>query len=296
MKILITGASGLLGSKIAEISLYRGYKVYSGFKEHRPELGIPVRLNLLDSARIKDAVREIRPDVIIHAAAMTNVDGCEEHKELAYKINAKGTEVVAKAARSVGSFLVYVSTDYVFDGEKGMYREEDPVNPVNYYGYTKYLGEEYCRNILNDCSIVRTCVIYGSKPARGKVNFAIWLIEKLKRGEQVRIVTDQYVTPTLNTNLADMLLEIAERRLKGVFHLAGVTRVSRFDFAREVAKTFGLDAELILPSRMDEMMWRARRPRDSSLDTSKASKILRRKPYHLKEALRILKEEIEREG
>ena len=183
---------------------------------------------------------------------------------------------------------MYVSTDYVFDGERGMYREEDATNPVNHYGYTKLLGEKYCQ----DFCIARTCVIYGAKPASGKVNFALWLINKFEKGESVRIVTDQYITPTLNINLVRMLLEIAERKLRGVFHLAGATRVSRFEFAKEIARVFGLDDSLIIPSRMDEINWIAKRPRDSSLDVSKAAKYLNEKPYELKKALEVLKEEI----
>jgi dTDP-4-dehydrorhamnose reductase len=119
----------------------------------------------------------------------------------------------------------------------------------------------------------------------------LWLIEKLKDESRVNIVTDQYITPTLNINLAKMILEIAERELKGIFHLAGATRVSRYEFAVEVAKTFGLDENLIHPTRMSDMKWIARRPRDSSLDTTKASNYLREKPYELRRALKVLKEE-----
>ncbi len=230
----------------------------------------------------------MKPDVIIHTAALTDVDRCEVDKDLAYKINVEGTKIIAEMARKFNSFLIYISTDYVFDGNKGLYKEDDETNPVNYYGYTKLLGEKYCQ----DFCIARTCVIYGAKPASGKVNFALWLINKLEKGESVRIVTDQYITPTLNTNLAKMSLEIAERRLKGIFHLAGATRVSRFEFAKEIARVFGLDESLIIPSRMNEINWIAKRPKDSSLDTSKATKYLNEKPYELKKALKVLKEEI----
>ena len=167
-----------------------------------------------------------------------------------------------------------------------MYRESDETNPVNYYGYTKLLGERYC-----DC-IARTCVIYGAKPASGKVNFVLWLIDKLRNREKVRIITDQYITPTLNTNLARMMLEIAEKELKGVFHLAGATRVSRFEFAKAVADVFDLDKTLIMPSKMDELNWIAKRPKDSSLDTSKAAGMLEEKPYDLRKALKVLREEL----
>ena len=290
MKIFISGGSGLLGSKIAEISLESGYEVYAGYCHNKPELGEPVKFDLAKYTDL-EVIHKIKPEVIIHTAALTNVDECEANKELAYKINAEGTKRVAAIANELGVFLVYVSTDYVFSGEKGMYKEEDEPNPIDYYGYTKLMGEEYC-----DC-VARPCVIYGAKPATGKINFALWLINKLRNKEEVQIVTDQYITPTLNTNLANMLLEIAEMRLKGIFHTAGATRVSRCDFALRIADEFGLDGNLIIPSRMAEMRWIASRPKDSSLDTSKASRYLTEKPYNLDVSLNILRKEIyNREG
>jgi dTDP-4-dehydrorhamnose reductase len=287
MRIFITGGSGLLGSKIAEIALKK-YEVYTGYCHSKPEFGMPIKFDLVKNEDL-EVIYKINPEVIVHTAALTNVDECETNKELAYKINVEGTKRIAEIANELGAFLVYVSTDYVFSGDKGMYKEKDESNPVNYYGYTKLLGEEYC-----DC-IARPCVIYGTKPASGKVNFVLWLIDKLRKGEEVKIVTDQYVTPTLNTNLAKMLLEVAERELKGIFHLAGATRVSRYEFALRIADKFGLDGSLIIPSSMTEMKWVASRPKDSSLDTSKASRyLLKEKPYDLNKALGVLKEEIEK--
>ncbi|KUL03007.1 MAG: dTDP-4-dehydrorhamnose reductase [Methanoculleus marisnigri] len=288
MRVLITGGSGLLGSKIAEISMDRGYEVISGYVEHRPQIGEGLKLDLADPGEVRRAVIDSEPDIIFHAAALTDVDKCEIERDLAMKINARGTELVRDVAREMGAFLVYSSTDYVFDGNRGYYREDDPTNPVNCYGQTKLLGEAGC-----DC-VARTSVIYGSRPARGKVNFALWLIERLRAGDKIKIVTDQYITPTLNTNLAKMMLEVGERRLEGTYHMAGATRISRYDFAVEIAKEFGLDAGLIAQSKMSEMNWRAKRPIDSSLETKKAARILEEKPLPLKESLRILRAEIGR--
>lgn len=289
MRIFITGGSGLLGSKIAEIALRGGYEVYAGYCHTEPGFGDPIKLDLTED-RDLEVIYNIKPEVIIHTAALTNVDQCETNKELAYRINVEGARRVSEIANNLGAFLVYISTDYVFSGDKGMYKENDKPNPIDYYGYTKLLGEECC-----DC-IARPCVIYGAKPASGKENFVLWLIEKLKRGEVVKVITDQYITPTLNTNLAKMLLEIAERGLKGVFHLAGATRISRYDFALRIADKFAFDKNLIIPSRMEEMRWIAKRPKDSSLDTSKASRYLEEKPYNLDKALEVLKEELQKKG
>jgi len=283
MKLFITGGSGLLGTKIAEMALSK-HEVYSGYCHNPPEFGEPIKFDLNKDIKV---IRKIKPEVIIHTAALTNVDECETKRELAYKINVEGTKKVAELSKELGTFLLYVSTDYVFSGEKGMYKEEDIPHPINYYGYTKLLGEKYC-----NC-VARPCVIYGAKPASGKINFALWLINKLRSGEKVKIVNDQYITPTLNTNLAEMILEMIEKEQTGIFHLSGAERVSRYDFAFRIAEKFGLDESLILESRMEEIEWLATRPRDSSLDTSKASRILCNKPYYLNEALEILKEELD---
>ena len=142
--------------------------------------------------------------------------------------------------------------------------------------------------------IARPCVIYGAKPASGKVNFALWIINKVMNGEEVNIVTDQFITPTLNTSLAKMLLEISERQLNGILHTSGATKVSRYEFALRVADKFELDKNLIIPSRMGEMNWLAKRPKDSSLDTSKVVGYLKEKPYNLDKALGVLKDELQK--
>lgn len=275
-----------MGSKVAELGLQKGHEVFSGYAHHRPLHGVAVKIDLQNDSSVVEAVKAVRPDLIIHTAALTDVDLCETDEKLACRMNARATETLAECARKVGAFTVYTSTDYVFDGSKGMYKEEDSTDPVNYYGYSKLQGEPYCD------AIARTSVIYGSRPASGKVNFALWLLESMGKGETVRVVTDQYITPTLNTNLALMVLELAERKLDGLYHLAGATRISRYDFAVKIARTFGLDADLIIKSRMSEMKWAAKRPDDSSLDTSKACRSLISKPWNIEEALRTLKKEI----
>ena len=290
MSIFITGGSGLLGSKLAEVALARGDQVYSGYAHNEPHDGRKVRFDLLDTNGILDLVSQMRPDVIVHSAALTDVDRCEREKELAYKINVEGTRAIAEAAKKAGSFLVYISTDYVFDGERGLYREEEETKPLSYYGRSKLLGEQFCQGC-----IARTCVIYGSRPASGKVNFALWLLNSLRSEKEIRVVTDQFITPTLNSNLAAMVLEAADRHLSGVYHLAGATRVSRYDYACQLARAFDLDSGLILPTKMCDLDWVAKRPKDSSLDTSKASEMLKNRPLSLNDSLQRLKEEIRSE-
>jgi len=288
LKLLITGASGLYGSKLAQMALAKNIEVYSSDIQGLSVYGSFVKLDISGKEQVEEAFKTIKPDVVVHAATLTDVDKCETNKELAWKVNVEGTKNIVEAAKSAGSFLIYISTDYVFSGEKGNYKETDKPDPINYYGLTKLKAEEIVQT-QKEYFIGRPSVIYGSTPAAGKVNFALWLIETLSKGERVKIVTDQWNTPTLNTNLAEMTLEVIERRLTGVYHTCGATRVSRLEFAEQIAEAFGLDKSLIDKVLSSQFTWPAKRPMDSSLDTSKAQKTLQHKPLDMSQALKQLK-------
>ena len=291
MKLLITGASGLYGSKLAKLALAKGIEVYSSDIQSLSIHGNFVKLDISGKQQVEEAFTTIKPDVVVHAATLTDVDKCETNKELAWKVNVEGTRNIVEAAGNVGSFLIYVSSDYVFSGEKGNYKETDKPGPINYYGLTKLKAEEIVQT-QPEYFIARPSVMYGSTPAAGKVNFALWLIETLRKGERIKIITDQWNTPTLNTNLAEMTLEVAERRLTGIYHLCGATRVSRFEFATQIAEAFGLDTGLIDKVLSSQFTWPAKRPTDSSLDTTKAQNTLSCKPLTMYKALEQLKFEL----
>jgi len=292
LKLLITGASGLFGSKIAEKANKGDCTVYSGYNRDPVTAGVSVQFDVSDKNRVKEVFNKVAPDVVVHAAALTDVDKCELNKDLAWKINVEGARNIAEAVKSNGAFLVYVSTDYIFNGKTGLYKEADRADPINYYGFTKLKAEELVKDLVDEYCIARVSVMFGSTPAAGKINFALWLHNKLKRNEQVKIVIDQWNSPTLNTNLADMTLEIIERKLKGVFHLSGATRISRYDFAQAIAQTFNLKANLITPCSTTDFSWTAKRPRDSSLATVKAQKTLKNKPLQINQALECMKQEL----
>ncbi len=292
MKLLITGASGLYGSKLAELAENRQHKVYAACNQHETTHGIPLKLDVTDEARVEIEMMTAKPDVVVHAATMTDVDKCELNREFAWKTNVDGTINVAKATKAIGAFLLYISTDYVFDGEKGCYKETDLPSPLSYYAYTKLKAEEQVTDIMGECCIARSSVIYGSNPAAGKVNFALWVLNKLRRKEQATVFVDQWNSPTLNTSLAEMTLEVLERRLTGVYHLSGASRISRYDFASALATTFGFDDSLLVPTRMKDISFPAKRPMDSSLDTSKAEQTLRNTPLKTAEALERLRVEM----
>jgi dTDP-4-dehydrorhamnose reductase len=288
LKLLITGASGLYGSKLAQIALLRNYEVYSSDIQNLSVYGNFVGLDVSSKEQVEAAFRNIKPDIVVHAATLTDVDKCEIEKGIAWKVNVEGTKNITEAASAAGAFLIYISTDYVFSGEKGCYKETDTPDPINYYGFTKLKAEEIIQT-QPEYFIARPSVIYGSTPAGGKVNFALWLVESLRKGERVKIVTDQWNTPTLNTNLAEMTLEVIERQLTGIYHLCGATRVSRMEFSEQIAQAFGLNKNLINSVLSSQFTWSAKRPKDSSLNTSKAQQILKNKPLNISEALKRLK-------
>jgi len=291
LKVLITGANGLLGSKLVETAERIGHEVYSG-DIAQPLQGIPLCFDISDKNQVDETFDKIHPEAVIHCAAMTDVDKCETAKDLAWKINVTGTENIVEAAERSRAYVICVSTDFVFDGEKGLYHEKDVPNPVNYYGLTKLEGEKRVQDMTEKHCIVRASVIFGSTPAVGKVNFALWLVDKLKRKEQVNIVTDQWNSPTLNSNMADMTLEIMERKLEGIIHVSGATRIRRYDFANLLAKTFELDSDLIRAVKSADFSWTANRPKDSSLNTKKAGRLLKNKPLEISQAILRLREEL----
>ena len=290
MKLLITGASGLLGTKLCETALRNRHEVYSAYNQHKPTYGTPVKLNILNLKDQQRALQKTKPEAVIHSAALTNVDKCELEKKLAWKTNFEATAHLAQLCKKHGVFLIYVSTDYVFDGEKGMYKETDKPAPVNHYGLTKLKGEEAVQTLDNYC-IARGSVIYGSTPTTGKTNFALWLIDKLQKKEEVKIATDQWNSPTLNVNMAEMIIEALERRVNGILHTAGATRLSRHEFAEHIAKTFNLDTKHITPIQAKHLKWVAKRPKDSSLNVKKAEQRLTNRPLRIHEALEKMKEE-----
>jgi dTDP-4-dehydrorhamnose reductase len=292
LRLLITGASGLYGSKLADLAEKNGHQVFSIYSKHQTTFGTPVQLDVSDQKQVETTFAEVAPKVVVHAATLTDVDKCELNKDSAWKINVEGTENITRASKTNNTFLIYVSTDYVFSGEKGDYKETDPPDPINYYGFTKLKAEEKVKSLMDEYCIARASVIYGATPAAGKINFALWVLNNLRRGDKVRVVTDQWNSPTLNTNLANMTLEIIERRLTGTFHLSGATRISRYDFARIIAQAFKADPNLITPATTSEFSWPAKRPRDSSLNTEKAQQMLKNKPLPIDRALQEMKQEL----
>jgi dTDP-4-dehydrorhamnose reductase len=290
MKFLVTGSAGLVGRQVVKDLLQSYTQVYSCYHTSKPEDGIATQLDLSDKDSIVKAVESTKPDVIIHLAAMTNVDLCETQKDLATRINAKSTAIISEQAKRLGAFLVYVSTDYVFDGEKGMKKESDYAEPIDHYGKSKLEGENAVKEIATRWCIARTSTPYGMH--QKKKSFPIFIAENLKAKTPLDIITDQYTSPTYVPNLSQMLIEISSRNIQGILHVSGATRISRYDMAAMVADKLNLDKKLLRPTNMAEMNWTAKRPRDSSLDVSKATSLLKEKPMGIQQGLDLFIEEL----
>jgi dTDP-4-dehydrorhamnose reductase len=285
-RILVTGAGGLLGSKLVHV-LSREYEVTPTHNMKPPDPN-SLRMDIVDKKAVLRVFNMVSPDMVVHAAAMTNVDRCETNRELAWNINVLGTMNIAERCAENGARLIYVSTDYVFDGDKGCYEEDDEANPINYYGLTKLKGEEFVREFCKDSVIARTSVVYGWHPT--KVNFATWVVDSLRNRRRINVAEDHYNSPTLADDLAEIIGRIMGSKGFGVYHASGSERISRFEFALKIADTFELDRSLLKPVKMRDIeAWIAKRPKDSSLCVDKLRENLGIEPLGLAEALKKMK-------
>ena len=267
---MVTGSSGLLGRRL--VSALSGAHEVVGIDKYILEGQKGFAVDITQRQRTLESIVTIGPNVVVHTAAETNVDRCETEQDLARRINVDGTANIADACAKAGAKLILTSTDYVFDGAKGNYAETDEPNPVSFYGRTKLEAERITAKTLPDSLIVRTSVLYGWHPT--KLNFATWVLKGLRERQTLRVADDHINSPTFADNLANAIRKTIEQNSKGILHIAGKERVSRFDFARRIAKQFGLDEGLLLPVQMKDLGWIARRPRDSSLNVGKAEKEL----------------------
>ncbi|MEM7819483.1 MAG: dTDP-4-dehydrorhamnose reductase [Candidatus Aenigmatarchaeota archaeon] len=289
-KVLVIGASGLLGNTAIEIGKDK-YKMFGTYNTHAIKGENFFHLDVTKRNDVFRLIEKIKPDLIFDTHALHNVDYCETNQEEAWLINVEGTKNVAEASKRIGAKYIFISTDYVFDGKKLEYTEKDKPNPLNYYAKTKWCAELLLRALDINYIVARTSVLYGIN-GMGKLNFVLWLIEKLKKKETVNIVTDQHNNPTLANNLVDLLFRLFEIDAKGIFHITGKDCLSRYEFSNIIAKTFNLDRKLINPITTPQLNQIAKRPGKVNMNTNKVERVTGKKTLHIEEALKILKQQI----
>jgi dTDP-4-dehydrorhamnose reductase len=289
MKILITGANGMLGSNLCTVYSRddKNEVIATGIEKPKFSKCKNYRLDITDESDLEIIEKE-KPDMIVHCAALVNVDYCEDHKDEAEKVNAIGTKNIAEAAKKAESYLVHISTDAVFDGEKGNYKEEDKAMPINVYGQTKLDAEKYVEKVGGNYVIVRTN-IYGWNREE-KFSLGEWMLNKLEKNEELPAFKDVIFSPILVNNLGEVIIELYKIRYRGILHVAGSQPCSKLEFAKAIAKIFGLKEELIKETSVNDINLKAKRAKNMSLNVDKAERTLKTKLLDVEEGLKQFKE------
>lgn len=293
-RILVVGANGLLGQNLIKLLSKTDEEVLAASIENNFIGSEKVSYSKLDIANrneVKKILFSFHPTFVINAAAYTNVDGCETNKDLCWKVNVIGVKHLADLSRAIDAKLIHISTDFVFDGEKGPYNEMDKLNPISYYGRSKMAGENEIFIAGIPYIIIRTNVLYGNY-IRTSFEFVNWVVESLREGKPIRIVNDQYNNPTYIVDLAKGIYQAIQANVEGIFNIGGIELLNRFDFTHKIADVFNLDKNLIIPIKTIELNQKAKRPLKSGLIISKAQSEFGYLPGTIEENLLIMKKEI----
>ncbi|MCK5821498.1 MAG: SDR family oxidoreductase [Bacteroidales bacterium] len=297
-KILISGSNGLLGQNLLDQLIPRHdcqilaiskspdlYPCQSGYSFKQIDLS--QRQNVLDIPEY------FCPDIVIHGAAMTQVDPCELNPDLCTKVNVEGTRNMADLSASCGAKFIYISTDFVFDGEGGPYKEDDILNPVSHYGWSKLEGEKITQSINVPWAIVRTILVYGLTPAMSRSNLVLWVKESLEKKQAIRVVEDQFRMPTLVNDLVWGVIRIMDLEKQGIYHLSGSDYRSILELAIEIAQFFDLDTSLISPIHSSELNQPGKRPPNTGFILDKARTELGYQPKNFNQGLTVVQNLLE---
>lgn len=295
-KVVVTGANGLLGQKVVEAFAPHFTVVATGY-EPEPVFGVDavkyLPLDITDYTGTKHFLSETNPDIVVNCAAYTNVDKAEQEKDLARKINAAAVRKMAQVLRRLKAKFVHISTDYIFDGTDGPYDESQRPSPVNYYGQTKWEAENGVIASGVDHLIFRTNVLYGVANNVGS-NFVLWVIKSLEEQKQIRVVDDQINNPTLANGLAEAILIGCVMNANGIYNYAGTDLVTRYEFARKIAKYFQLPVENITTCSTEDLGQEAPRPLHSGLVTDKVVRDLHIRLYDILAGLKQVEKDLQK--
>lgn len=289
--ILLTGVNGFLGNYLTAVLLKAGFTVV-GIGKGNCRLTIShssfqyYAIDVTNQYSLQQLFETTKPHIVIHAAANSKPDDCECNQEAAYKVNVQATKDLLLLSTKTKTKFIYLSTDFVFDGAQGLYKENDHSNPVNYYGYTKHLSEQFVSQYEYAYAIIRTVLVYG-KPLQGRHNILSIIYDKLKNTESIRLVNDQFRTPTYIKDLAWGILQIVLQNKTGIWHLSGEQPlVSPYEMGQQLAEIYHFDPSLLIPVDHTTFKETAKRPCTTGLDIEKAKKELGFSPTPFRKAVR----------
>ena len=283
--VLITGASGQLGMSLKKIFNSK-YEIISTTGNNISGVS-SIYLDVTNPVLFKEVVEMTNPDLVVNLAAMTSVDLCEKNPELAYAINIGGVDNLVNAFRGP---IIHVSTDYVFDGESGPYKEEDTTNPLNVYGRSKLESEKLLLDQSENSLVIRSNVLYDYS-SKSRASFLKWVVDSLNQEKEISVVEDQWNNPTWTGSLAVVIDRAIDTQVTGLVHWGDGDLVSRFDFANKIADVFNLKKSLIKPILTSELNQTAKRPLKSGLTSDYAQNILNLEPPTIKECLESIVEQ-----
>ncbi|MBT0812219.1 SDR family oxidoreductase [Litoribacter ruber] len=296
-KVLVTGANGLLGQKLIALLLAQNYVVLA---TGRGESRLPQDWNcpyssmeVSDQEAVYDVFDNFKPEVVVHAAAMTQADQCEEDRVGCHLQNVIGTKNIVEACKDHECHLIFLSTDFIFDGKNGPYSENDKPNPANYYGQTKLEGEKLTQmSGLKLWSIVRTVLVYGTMHRGSRSNIILWVKENLEAKKPIKVVSDQWRSPTLVEDLCGGILAIIEKKASGIFNICGPDFLTPYEMACVTADHFQLDKSYMEKVSGDTFTQTAKRPPKTGLILDKAQKELDYRPKSFAEGIGILAKQL----
>lgn len=294
-RVLITGANGLLGQTLINLLLQeqKAYEVYGisrgANRTERSDFSY-ISMDITNHTKLSEVIVKIQPDVVVNTAAMTNVDLCETQKEACDVLNIDVVFNLAAICANLNAHLVHISTDFIFDGEKGYYKETDTPNPLSHYGRSKLESEKVLELSTAKCTILRTILVYGLVKNMARNNIVLWVKEMLEKGKEITIVNDQFRMPTYVEDLARACKIAMDKEVEGVFNVSSNTLLSIYEMVLQIAESFDLRKDLVKPISTATLNQAAKRPPKTGFDLSKTIEELGMQPKSFQEDLQRFKE------
>lgn len=297
-KVFITGSNGLLGQKLLEA--FRNEKSFEVIATSKGKDRTPIEnvnhkyasLDITNQVEVVDLFRKYQPDILINCAAMTNVDACEDHREACYALNVTAVDYMADECLKYNTHFIHLSTDFIFDGANGPYKEDAVANPTCYYGESKLLSEQILQQKLTRYSILRTVLVYGIIHDLHRSNIVLWAKKALENKQEMNIVNDQFRTPTLVEDLAAACLLTVKKEAFGVYHISGKDFLSILELVKRIADFWHLQTDVVNEISSDSLDLRAQRPLVTGLNISKAIEELEYQPHSITEGLKLVDQQL----